>query len=126
MGPDGIILKAENFQISKNRVYINSNKINTPGMLLIWADYCSHCHRFIPTFNKIYKKIGNKISLASIESEELNGKNELVSALDFTGYPTIVFFDKNGLIINQYEGNRSEESILNEICKIYHHCAKYH
>ena len=127
MSPDGIMLKAEHFQVINNKVYVNLNKVKkNPGMLLIWGDFCSHCHRFMPTFNKIVKKLGKNFECTSIESNELKGENKLMSALNFGGYPTLYFFDKNGLIISQYEGQRKEESILDEICKVYHHCVKYH
>jgi len=127
MTPKGIILTATDFKVIESKVYINTTKVGkNPGMLLIWGDFCGHCHRFMPTFNTIVGKLGNDFSCASIESEEFQGNENLASALNFSGYPTICFFDQNGFIMGQYNGNRDEESILNQICKAYHHCAKYH
>lgn len=125
--PNGQMLKASDFKIQGNKVFINQNKTKkNPGMLLIYATWCGHCHRFMPTFNEINNKLGHNFCCISIESEELNGQNKLVSALDFKGYPTICFFDQNGLIVNQYNGARDTKSMLNQICKVYHHCANYH
>jgi thiol-disulfide isomerase/thioredoxin len=127
MKPEGVILKARDFQISNNKVYINPNKTDgNPGMLLIHATWCGHCKHFMPTFNEIATKIGSDFCCASIESEELKGQDTLTSALDFQGFPTICFFDQNGMIIAQYDGGRSADAILDQICKVYHHCINHH
>lgn len=123
--PHGIVLKASDFQVKGAKVYINKNKTNSvPGMLLIFADFCGHCHKFLPTFNNISDNIGREFCCASVENEALKNQSELVSALNFEGFPTICFFNQDGLIISQYNGNRDKESILDTICKTYHHCYK--
>ena len=127
MQPNGVILTARDFKIANKDVYINPRLTNkNPGMLLIWGDFCGHCHRFMPTFNEIADIIGSDFCCASIESKELKGADELSSALNFGGFPTIKFFDQSGLIMAQYDGDRSTQSILDKICKVYHHCVKYH
>ena len=127
MQPNGVILTARDFKIANKDVYINNRLTNkNPGMLLIWGDFCGHCHRFMPTFNEIADIIGSDFCCASIESKELKGSSELSSALNFGGFPTIKFFDQSGLIMAQYDGDRSTQSILDKICKVYHHCVKYH
>lgn len=119
----GTALKAKDFQVKDGKPFINPRKTNgNPGMLLIWGDFCGHCHRFIPIFNEICKSIGNDFTCASIESAELNGASNLSTALDFQGFPTIKFFNQNGMIIGEYQGDRSKSSILAHICKVYHHC----
>lgn len=121
--PSGIILKASDFKVQGRNVYINKNKINNNiGLLLIHATWCGHCKQFMSTFNEINADIGSKFACASIESEQLKGQNILTSALNFQGYPTICFFDKDGLIIGQYNGNRDKRSMLDMICKVYHRC----
>lgn len=125
--PQGVNLNASDFKIVENKVYIDTMKTKkTPGMLLIFANWCGHCHRFMPTFNQIENKLGKNFCCASIESNELEGQNKLVSALKFRGYPTICFFDQTGLIINQYDGSRDIQSMMTHICKIYHHCIEKH
>jgi thiol-disulfide isomerase/thioredoxin len=125
--PKGIILKASDFKVQGNKVYINPNKTKSiPGMLLIFATWCFHCKNFMPTFNEIGGSLGNKYSCTSIESEELKGQDTLTTALDFQGFPTICFFDQNGMIMGQYNGARDKQSVLNEICNTYHHCIQKH
>jgi thiol-disulfide isomerase/thioredoxin len=125
--PHGLILKASDFKVQGKKVFINPNKTKSvPGMLLIHGFFCSHCTRFMPTFNEISDSLGSGYICASIESKELNGQDSLVSALDFQGYPTICFFDQNGMIMNQYNGARDKKSVLDEICNNFHHCIQKH
>ena len=125
MSPYGNILKASDFKVKGKRVFITSNK-KMPGMLLVWGDFCSHCHKFLPTFNNISNELKKGYSTSSIESKELENANELVTALNFQGYPTIYFYDQNGMIMKQYNGSRDKASILKEICDTYHHCIQKH
>ena len=98
-----------------------------PGMLLIYADWCPHCHHFLPVFNEIDNAIGKSFSLMSVENAQLEKYDNVSNGLNIESFPTIKFFDQNGKIISTYDGNdRSKKSILDHICKVYHHCMKYH
>lgn len=118
-----IELKSKDFSIQGNNVYITSSKTKkTPGILLIYAHWCSHCKHFMPTFQKLAAKLGSSYPCVAIEHSELAENNRLSTALDFSGFPTIKFFDQSGRIIGEYSGNRSESDLLQHICKMYHHC----
>ena len=124
---EGKQLKSSDFKVTKNGVYVNQ-KVNggNPGMLLIFANWCGHCQRFKPTFNELCKELGNDFPCTSIEDSNLDD-NDLKTALDFKGYPTIKFFDQNGKIIGDYnKGDRSKQAMLDHICDLYHHCISYH
>jgi thiol-disulfide isomerase/thioredoxin len=124
---EGKQLKSSDFKVTKNGVYVNQ-KVNggNPGMLLIFANWCGHCQRFKPTFNELCKQLGDEFSCTSIEDSNLDD-NDLKTALDFKGYPTIKFFDQNGKIIGDYnKGDRSKQAMLDHICDLYHHCISYH
>ena len=119
----GNILKASDFTIKGSEVYVNKCDGN-PGMLLIHATWCNHCVKFASTFNEIADSIGKDFCCTSIESEELN--DQLSSALSFQGFPTIKFFDQDGKLIGDYNKERNKETILTEICQVYHHCITKH
>lgn len=120
--PSGQSLTAQNFTVKGSSVFINTSKTRSqPGMLLIHANYCGHCHDFIPTFNMICTKLNN-YTCVSIESAELENQTTLVKALNFRGYPTICFFDNTGKIIGKYDGSRDLKSMLSTICNVYKHC----
>jgi hypothetical protein len=76
----------------------------------------------MPTFQKLAAKLGSSYPCVAIEHSELAENNRLSTALDFSGFPTIKFFDQSGRIIGEYSGNRSESDLLQHICKMYHHC----
>ncbi|NBU34176.1 hypothetical protein EB118_04865 [bacterium] len=120
---DGITLYATDLVIKENKVYIGSQITqNAPGVLFIWAKWCGHCTKFIPTFNSIDKKIGHKFIMLHIEESELKKRPEVARALNVQGFPTIKFFDQYNEVQADYVGSRDEASLLNSICKIYHYC----
>lgn len=119
---NGEMLKANDFQVNGSDVFISKTKTKGhPGMLLIKADFCGHCTRFIPTFNEVHKKIGKDFSMTSVEHTELSD-SKLTSALNFRGFPTIKFFNQHGKIVAEHSGGRDTSSLLQEICKVYHKC----
>lgn len=123
--PDGVVLKASDFKKNGDKLYIDTAKTRgLSGMLLVWGDFCGHCHHFLPTFNNIVSKVQNAVSCVSIESEEFTGNESIAKALRVEGYPSIYFFDNNGMILYMYRKGRDTSSILNEICKNFHHCVK--
>jgi thiol-disulfide isomerase/thioredoxin len=119
-------LKSLDFKVNNNGVYVNTHKTNgKAGLLLIYADWCGYCRRFKSTFTEISSILGDDFPCTSIEDADLKDE-KLKTALDFQGFPTIKFFDQHGKIIGNYNGDRSKKHLLEEICKTYHHCARYH
>jgi len=116
-------LKASDFTSKGNTLFVNVGK-KVPGILLIYADWCGHCHRFLPVFNELSNTLGPNFVCAAIESEHIS--QALHKQLNFQGYPTIKFFDQNGKIVGEYKGERNKKNILDYICTNYHHCIKYH
>jgi thiol-disulfide isomerase/thioredoxin len=121
---EGRKLTPKDFSIKGNNVRINGN--GNPGMILIWADWCGHCQRFKPTFNKMCKKLGDDFPCVSIDDTELSKDKNLAKSLNFRGFPTIKFFDQTGKIIADYASERSEAPLYDHICEFYHHCVSYH
>lgn len=119
-------VSGKNFTINGNNEVILNPRVNNkkPGMLLIYADWCPHCHDFLPTFRQIDNSIGHSFVLVSLENADLENFPKVSSALEFNSFPTIKFFDQNGKIISTYSGSRKKGDILDHICKIYHFCMK--
>lgn len=117
------------FELRGTSVYINSPKTRgKPGILLFWANWCGHCHRFIPTFKELAQTLNDEFKCVAVEDKEINNNPKIASALAIKGYPTIKFFDQNGKIIGNYPDNqpRDRDTIMKHVCKTYHHCIKYH
>lgn len=123
MNFNGTHLKTFDFNVTNNGVYVKKTIArDKPGMLLIYADWCGHCQRFKPVFNQIHGKIGSSFNCLSINDEQLSKDPRLSRALNFKGFPTIKFFDQNGKITHDYNGNRESSQILDHICQFYHKC----
>jgi len=122
-----INLNSNSFVVKSGNVYL-SQVPKQPGVLLIWADYCSHCHKFLPIFKDICKSLGNQFTCAAVENSELKQMPKVSQALNFEYFPTMKFFDKSGKIISTFPGSeeRTKDNVMKYICKVYHHCAKYH
>ena len=123
----GIKLGSNDFIIKSDGVYINpSITKKNPGMLFVFANWCGFCHKFKSTFNELQQQLGSDFPLVSLEDTELNKNTNLSKSLEVQGFPTIKFFDQRGKIIGNYNKNRDKQTILEHICKIYHHCINYH
>jgi len=117
-----IRLRSENFTVVNNRAHLKSipNFNGKPAMVLIMKNACGHCVRFKPVYKEIAQKIGSIFPVTYIEAADISP--DLSSGLDFMGYPTIKFFNKNGTMVDEYNGPRDTQSILDAICKLYHTC----
>lgn len=118
-------LKSSDFSIVNGAPILNNGKGKGPlKMVLIMKKTCFYCVKFAPTYKEISESIGKDLPVLQIEASDISP--QLSKALDFRGYPTIKFFDKDGKMISEYSGDRSKSDILNTICKMYHHnfCGK--
>ena len=128
-----IDLKIDHISLNNNDKLVIDRSISKykPGILLIHAHWCGHCQIFLPKYKQI-AEILNKpnelnVPVLGIESEELNNDKlqtkTKVFKLNFRGFPTIKFFDQNGVIMDkEYSGSREINDILKELCNRYHKC----
>lgn len=78
---------------------------------LYYANWCGHCKRFKPEWDKIKTEL-TKRNISYAEFEEGENSNEIRKA-GITGYPTIMITKGNHNY--EYKGPRSIDSIINEI-----------
>jgi thiol-disulfide isomerase/thioredoxin len=100
-------------------------RLGKPGLLFVYANYCIHCVQFKPEFQKLadlFTENGDFI-IAEIESEQINTQVTNVIG-NVEGYPTLLFFNSNGQIVQNYQGDRTVQALLKNICKIYKVCKK--
>ena len=114
-------LSTSDFIISNGKASINPSVLNgNPGMLLIWGDFCSWCHKFIPTYQQLSASLKTGFPCLAIESKQITP--ELSKALNFKGFPTIQFVSQNGEIVSTYSGPRDMNSLTDAICASFHYC----
>ena len=91
-----------------------------PGATLVWANYCGHCHRFMPEFNEWAQQMGTR------SGKEASSTRPLVTRIDAAkygneiqsnplmqnvqGFPTTLFFDGHGNS-EKYTGPRTVEGL---------------
>jgi thiol-disulfide isomerase/thioredoxin len=78
------------------------NSDDKPSFIMYYVDWCGHCKRTKPEFEKLIDNYKGKIQLKMIDAEDPSNKN-LVMNQDVKGFPTIRYY-KNGL----NEGNHEE------------------
>lgn len=113
-------------QLTKKNFKNNKINLNKPGLLLVRANWCGHCVRYMPEYERLAKLFpeNGDFLITHIESEELkdsNVKNVLENFVEY--YPTLLFFDKRGNIVQRYNGeNRDNSTMLKKICSVYKVC----
>jgi thiol-disulfide isomerase/thioredoxin len=113
-------LTSSDFYINKDQVYVNSNVIgNKPFMLLVHANYCGHCKLFMPDYVTLSNKT-TRFNFLSIEAQDMSSK--LASALKIVGYPTILFGSTKGLVAEEFDGDRSVNSLCEKIKSVCKYC----
>lgn len=65
---------------------LNDDKMS---MVLIYADWCGHCHRYIPTWNELEKTPGRKVNMAKVHYD-MQEKIPALKDAKIQGYPSVV------------------------------------
>lgn len=72
-------------------------KKNKFVVVLIWADYCGHCHTYKDqVWNKLLNNKKRRAGLASIHYDQLETTPSAIPK-KVSGYPTVLFIGKNGV-----------------------------
>jgi len=78
---------------------------------MYYADWCPHCHKAKPEFEKLgaTKTIGGEsVSFEAIDAEKEPDK--VVGKV--SGYPTVRLYDSKNRLVQEYEGERTEGGFL--------------
>lgn len=70
-------------------------------IVLVYADWCGHCHSMMPAFDKAAKTPGRNVQVVKINEKVLTPANSALTAktgnsMDVSGYPTVLAISKNG------------------------------
>ena len=79
---------------------------------LFWVDWCGHCKRFKPIWNKLKKENTLDVNYEDVNCEE---EKEVAQEEGIQGFPTIRLYDADGNLLEELEGSRDEDNIKNLI-----------
>lgn len=123
----------------------NGNKVHLsdfsgkPIILNFWASWCVPCKKEMPDFNEKYLEYGDEIQFLMIDfakDDKIEVAKEYVSEMGFEfpvyfdtygdafltyevkAFPTTVFIDADGYVVDRYQGTISEETLQSGINKI--------
>jgi len=132
---------APNFTIydgNGNKVQL-SDFAGKPVILNFWASWCVPCKKEMPDFNKKYLEYGDEIQFLMIDfakDDNIKDAKQYVAEMGFefpiffdtygdatrtyevSGFPTTVFIDADGYVVDRYRGTISEETLQSGIDKI--------
>ena len=115
-------------QITEKNFVNDKINLKKPGLLLVRADWCGYCKRYMPTYEKLSKMFpeNGDFLITDIESKELEKPSVSRVLENFVKYyPTLLFFDSQGNIVQRYEGDRENlPEVLKKICSMYKVCKK--
>ena len=107
-----LLTKLPKFFKSKEKYTSNSkNKI-----YLFKANWCGHCHKFIPEFEKFQKELEKNKSDVDVQILDADDKSpeivKLFEKYDVKGFPTVVFVDGDNNKFETYDGDRNTDALM--------------
>ena len=82
---------------------------NKPSFVIYYAEWCGHCKRTMPEFEKLKNSYNGNIRIVAINSED-EKYSQLIKKQEISGFPTIRYYP-SGLSSSyqEYNGGRTKE-----------------
>jgi protein disulfide-isomerase len=90
-------------------------------IVLVWAPWCGHCHKFMPHFDEAAKSPNRSVQAIKVEETMLPAVNAVLTKninksakpLNVEGYPSLIVVDKNGNKVTEMEAVKNTEVMTN-------------
>jgi thiol-disulfide isomerase/thioredoxin len=116
-----IELTPENYDI-KNKKITHPMLVNKKGMIAYLSENCGYCVRFAPVYEKVANTLGNSFIMCYLDCAKYG--EFAYTKLNVRGYPTVLYIDRNGKPYKKYEGERTENAMIEDICKECKVCSR--
>jgi thioredoxin-like negative regulator of GroEL len=91
----------------------------TERIVDVFTVWCGPCKRFAPIFHEAASKYsGSGVTFDSLDAEAPENK-AFVDQYGVHSFPTILFIDGNGTLVNTHHGVMSAEQFDQEICRVW-------
>lgn len=90
-------------------------------IVLVYANWCGHCHRFMPHFDKAAQTPGRSVQVAKINEEALGAVNAELSRnnakpVEVSGYPSVIAVSPAGEVVGNIEAV-PETAVMTNVMK---------
>ncbi len=84
--------------------------LNNPTLMLFHADWCGHCQRFMPTFDKFSNNVNrSKINIIKFNADK---DKSYVESFKVEGFPTVLLHEPKTRSFITYNGDRSMSDLI--------------
>lgn len=85
------------------------NKSGLPKVIDFYATWCQPCKKLAPVLEELEKSYKGKIEFERLDAEQPQNK-AIVEKYEVAAYPTLVFVDKSGKLVDRKEGYADKEA----------------
>jgi thioredoxin domain-containing protein 5 len=93
--------------LSLNRDLFTTTLIKGPAFIKFFAPWCGHCKKLAPIWKQLAQQMKNKLTIADVNCDD---NASLCKSQSIEGYPTLIFFDGNG-VKSEYNGGRKLDQL---------------
>ena len=93
--------------LSLDRDLFTTTLSKGPAFIKFFAPWCGHCKKLAPIWKQLARHMKNKLTIAEVNCDD---NASLCKSQSIEGYPTLVFFDSNG-VKSEYNGGRKLDQL---------------